>query len=239
MLLKLNYDHALNTGAKGEVNGKKTNFFMVMNVDETNFEQAIDRYGKTKGVVAFNFVGNPTFLQTSPLIGLSEKPILFEQDVSQGVDLVGVQQTMLALPQTIRVVFKLNEDFKDMRFVHSESQKYPNIRFEGGNLVRLAGCKIGAIDPADIPKKIAVSRIDLTPSPQNSAVMAYIHIDDVDTIEFYPFKDVQPKSSRVSKVKTPKTPKEKTSKSSKTSKPKKQLSSLLALTQDVGEFDNF
>lgn len=239
MLLKLNYNHALNTGAKGEVNGKKTNFFMVMNVDETNFEQAIDRFGKTKGVVAFNFVGNPSFLQTSPSIGISEKPILFEQDVSQGVDLVGIQQTMLALPQSIRVVFKLHEDFNDMRFVYSESQKYPNIRFEGGHLVRLAGCKIGAIDPNDIPKKIAVNRIDLTPSPQNSAVMPYIHIDDVDTIEFYQFKDAQTKTPRASKVKTPKTPKEKSSKSTGASKPKKQLSSLLALTQDAGAFDNF
>lgn len=238
MLLKLDYNHALNTGAKGEVNGKKTNFFMVMNVDETNFEQAINRYGKTKGVVAFNFVGQPNFLQTSPLVGMSEKPVLFEQDVTQGVNLAGIQQVMMALPSTVRVVFKLSDEFKDMRFIHSESQKYPNIRFEGGHLVRLAGCKIGAIDPADIPKKIAVSRIDLTPSPQNSAVMAYIHIDDVDTIEFYQYKDVQPKAPRTPKVKTEKTPKDKTPKASKTTKPKKKLSSLLDL-QNIGEFDNF
>lgn len=241
MLLNVNYSDVRETGAKGEVDGKKVNFFMVVNIDEANFAEAVDRLGTTKGVVAFNFIGSPAFLQDSPLVRTVSKPVIVKVQLDT-VNMIDIQQTMIAYPQTVRVVFELPKGFNNMKFIHDESKKYPNIRFEGGNLIRLAGCKIGAIGVDDIPRKIALSRLKLTPAESGEfSAMKLIHIDNVDIVEFYPYRDVKPKSPKAPKLKSAKTPREKGEPKAKTksTKPKKQLSSLLNLQTATDGLDNF
>ena len=244
MLLNVNYSEVRDTGAKGEVDGKKVNFFMVINVDESNIAEAVDRFGSSKGVVAFKFTGAPEFLQDSTLIRSVEKPIILSIELAE-VNIIDIQQTMIKYPQNVRVVFTLPKEFINMRFVHDESKKYPNIRFEGGNLLRLAGCKIGAIGVEDIPRKIPLSRLKLVPTESGEfSAMRVLGMDDVDFVDFYMYREVKPRAPKVAKpkaVKTPKTPKEKaeTKAKPKAAKSKKQLSSLLDLTTSTNGLDNF
>lgn len=242
MLLNVNYSEVKETGAKGEVDGKKVNFYMVVNVDESNFAEAVDRLGTTKGVVAFNFTGTPEFLQDAPIVRSVEKPILLNTEL-ETVNMIDIQQTMIRYPQNVRIVYHLPKDYSNMKFVYDESKKYPNIRFEGGKLLRLAGCKIGALGVEDIPRKISLSKLKLTPTEQTEfSAMPTISIDDVDYVEFYPYKDVKPKAQKVAKPKTPKatkTPKEKTESKPKAKSHKKQLSSLLDLQTSSDGLENF
>lgn len=242
MLLNVNYSEVKDTGAKGEVDGKKVNFFMVVNVDESNLAEAVDRLGTSKGVAAFRYTGAPEFLQDSPLVRTVEKPLILPLTLGV-VNMIDIQQTMIQYPQNVRVVFTLPKEFTDMRFVHDESKKYPNIRFEGGNLLRLAGCKIGAVGVEDIPRKISMSRLKLTPAESGEfSAMRVIDRDDVDFVDFYAYREVKPKAPKapkVSKPKVAKTVKEKSESKPKAPKAKKQLSSLLDLKTSTNGLDNF
>lgn len=233
MLLNIDFSSVENTGVKGEVDGKKVNFYMVINVSERNIIEAQSKYGNSKGVVAFNYTGNPDFLQGNAQLAEITKPLLLNVALEQ-IGIIEIQQTMIKYPQNVRVVFQLPSDFSNMQFIYSESKKYPNIRFEGGRLLRLGGCKIGSVDIEDIPRKIAVSRLKLSPKDETQfSAMRYIKEDDADLLEFYLFKEVKPKSTGTKEVKI-RTPKVKTAtegkpRASKPPKPKKQLSSLLDL----------
>lgn len=238
MLLQVDYKEVQNTGAKGEVDGKRVNFYMIINVDETNFVDAVERFSFTKGVVAFNFVGNPTFLQTESIVRTVEKPILLRIPL-ENVNTIDIQQTMIQYPTNVRIVFVLPKDFKDMRLIYNESQKYANIRFEGGKLIRLIGCKIGAIGVEDIPRKVVLSRVSLTPVGQGDySVMKEVTLDEVDYVEYYQFRESKQKALKMSGVKASSESASKSQAKPK-AKPKKQLTSLFDLTSTSGTFDNF
>lgn len=244
MLLNVNYSEVKDTGAKGEVDGKKVNFFMVVNVDESNLAEAVDRLGSSKGVAAFKYTGAPEFLQSATTVRTIEKPLILSIALDK-VSVIDIQQTMIQYPQNVRIVFTLPKEFSDMRFIHDESKKYPNIRFEGGNLLRLAGCKIGAVGVEDIARKVSMNRLKLTPAESGEfSAMRVIDRDDVDFVDFYAYREAKPRAPKAPKVAKPKAAKAVKDKAegkakTKVTKPKKQLSSLLDLKTSTGGLDNF
>lgn len=220
MLLKLKYDDVKASGARGEVNGKMMNFFMRVQVDELNLVEAMQKFKSNKWVVALDYTGEVGFLKTVEVL---DKTIIVTKEVEK-VDL-NVDFIMSDIDNRVRVVFSLPENYSDMRTIYDYSQKYTNIRFDGGKFIKLDGCNVGAIGVDDIPKKIADSRIAVV-TRGSASVFEEVHIDDVDMVEFYDSKTVSTGRTK------------KKSSNNKTKKPKKQLSSLLSLVNADG-LNNF
>jgi hypothetical protein len=219
MLLKIKYEDVKASGVRGEVNGKAVNFFMRIQVDELNIVEALEKFRGNKWVVSFDYIGEVGFLRT---IDIGSNNVIVTKEIDK-ID-INVDFIMGEIDNRVRVVFNLPDSYSDMRIIYDYSQKYKNIRFDGGRFIRLDGCSIGSIGISDIPKKIAESRLAVA-TEGNASIFANITIDDVDILEFYDSK------SSVSGGK-------KASGGSKTKKPKKQLSSLLSLVNSEG-FNNF
>lgn len=222
MLLKLKFEDITANSARGEVDGKKVNFFMRVRVNESNIVQAIEKLRDNKSVVCFDYVGDINFLKT---IDLGNKPVVVDR-VVETLDM-NIDFMMNELDTRVRINLIVPKDFKDMKAVYTYCQKYPNIRISGGKLLRLNGCNIGAVGKEDIPKKVPDSRIPLVVETEY-CVFRNIDIEEADEVEFYDIKKVsKEKRVRTEKPKTKSKP-----------KPKKQLSSLLSLVS-TGDVDNF
>lgn len=223
MFLKLKYEDVTSTGVRGEVDGKKVNFFMRVEVDELNIQEALTKFKGNKWVVSLEYTGEPSFLRT---LDLGSALVIVTKQV-EAIDM-NVDFIMNEIDPRVRLVLELPESYSDMKAIFEYSQKYPNIRFDGGSFIRLEGCHIGALGKEDVPKKISDSRIPLT-TQGYASVLPTVLIDEADLIEFY-----DAKTSSVEKKGRKQSDKSK----SKSSKPKKQLSSLLSLS-GTGGFGNF
>lgn len=225
MILRLKYDHMTSSAARGEVDGKQVNFYLQVIVDETNIMQAVEKAKSNRWIVALEYVGSPSYLTD---VDLGDQLVIMTHKVDT-ID-VNVDFVLSGIPDKVRVVFELPESYSDMKTIMEYSKKYPNISFEGGTFIRLAGCNLGAVRASDIPKKIAESRIPLT-MKGNASIYPVVYIDDLDAVEFYEHKltilEKRVKSSG-----------SKSSESKKPAKPKKRMSSLIPV-QAIGGMDNF
>jgi hypothetical protein len=213
------------SAARGDVNGKQVNFFLQVIVNETNVVQALERFRGNRWVVALEYVGDPSFLSA---VDVGQQLVLVTR-TADTVDM-NVDFALSGLPATVRVVFELPETYSDMKTILEYSLKYANISFDGGNFIRLDGCKLGAVRASDLPKKVAESRIPLT-TKGSASIYQTLYIDDLDTVEFYESKlTVVEKRVRSSGNKT--------GGQKKSPTPKKKMSSLVPV-QAVGRLDNF
>ncbi|MNL91204.1 hypothetical protein D3C81_09340 [compost metagenome] len=217
MIVNIKYDEVQGTALKGSVNSKQVNLFMRVLVDETNIHEAITKFRECKWVVALDYVGDQEVLRdldTAGVVVLIKKEI---DKLDMNVDFI-----MKSIPNNIRVVFKLPETYCDMQSIVSFSKRYENIRFCGGNFIRLEEAKLGCIGVEDIFKKVAESRIPLV-SQGCACIFNYVNLEDVTNLEFY---EDRGNASSTKVVKERK------------SSPRKVLSSLVALDKKGG-FDNF
>ena len=178
MILNLNYGDMQKTTAKGVVNGKEVKFFLRVFVNELNIQEAVDKLVNNKFVVALEYKGELGFLKTVDTKGM----VVIVKNSVDKVDM-NIDFYMNMVDSNIRMVFKLPDSYSDMRRVKEYSEKYTNIRFCGGNLLRLIGTKIGCIGIDDIPKKISESRIPLVVEKCGCA-MENVSLDEVEDLEF-------------------------------------------------------
>lgn len=222
MLLRLKYDDVKANAAKGEVNGKNVNFFMRVEVDESNIVEAIDRFRGNRYVASLDYVGEEGYLKTIDIEGILVI-------VAKSVDMIdgGTEYYLSELDPRVRPVLKLPRDFSDMKQLFDLSQKFPNVHFCGGHLIKIDGCNIGAITRNDISKKIPDSRIPLV-TEGCACVFQNITIEDADSVEFYEARvsPMERKSRSTSKGK------------SKSSTSRKKVSAILS-TAKTSAFDNF
>jgi hypothetical protein len=221
MILQLKYEDITASGVRGDLNGKNVNFFMRIQVDEINIEEALVKFKGNKWVAAFDYVGEPSFLRT---VDIGDRVVIVTKQVEK-IDM-NVDFLVNDIDKNLRIVLNLPEDYNDMKLIFEYSAKYPNVRFTGGRLLRLDGCSIGSLTRDDLFKKVGENRIPLVLENKPCLFPTY-QIDDLDVVEFYEAKLIGEK-----KVRTPST------KSKQPAKPKKQLSSLLVLSGS-SSMDNF
>lgn len=208
--------------ARGVVNGKQVNFFLRVQVDEMNIVDAIQRFRGNKWVVALDYIGDPGFLQNIDISGVLV--IVIKEVMSiESLD-IDLQFMLSQIDPRVRVVLKLPKDFNNMKVLYDLNQRYPNLHFCGGYLLRIDGCNIGCIGVNDLFKKVPSSRISLI-TEGCGCVLQTVTMDDVGEVEFYYVKPTLKEKIFDS------TPRIRTA-------PKKRVSSLLELSL-AGKLDNF
>lgn len=236
MLLKIHYGDVKDSGIRGLVDGKRTSFYMIVIVDETNIDDAVSRMGRYSSVVAFEYVGNIELIRSRDL---GEKPVYIVRQL-QGLG-ADVDFLMTQVPSNLRCVVEVPSDFTDMREVEKACVKYDNLHVTGGMLLNLPTVRLGGVTEQDLPKKLADSRKPIM-FTQDANVLQTVVLEEVSEVEFFTAKVKAEKKERVPKVKmvrTPKTPKEKSAPKERVTKPKKQLATLMALVGASADEDNF
>lgn len=157
MLAKVRYEDIEGNTLKGIVNGKEETFLMRVIVNKDNIRDAITKYGYYNNVVSFDYYGDVSGLANLPN---TPKSIILHKDMD-GIDEVNLDLFLQSVPYRIKVALKLPITYTDMRTIIEMSEKYKNITFCGGNLIRLPGARIGCIQQEDCNKKISNSKIPL------------------------------------------------------------------------------
>lgn len=208
MILKVPFEQVQNTAARGEVDGKKVNFFLRVGVTESNLEEALKKYTACKTIVGFDYEGSAEALYN---LDLPANRIFVTKEVADlgpGIDFI-----VKAYPDVVRLILKVPDDFVDMRQVGQCCTRFANVRVDGGRLLRLPGVRIGAVDQDDFVKKVPESRV-LLACEGDAGIMRSVDYLDVENLEFYegkisekkvrearPVKDTLGKLERVSQRK--------------------------------------
>ena len=235
MLVRIHADDVKDSGLRGVVDSKKVTFYMIVVVDDSNIDFAIDKFSRYNSVVAFEYVGNVDLLRGKEL---GSKPVYVTrqtEDLGMGVDFIVPQ-----LPLGLRCLLEVPSDFADMREVEKVCNKYDNVYVTGGNFINLPTVRLGAISEVDLPKKIVESKVPVTLQGVTN-IMQTVNFEDVTDVEFFTAKVKVEKKEKVPKVKIQRTPKVKAEKApkEKVQKPKKQLATLLSLVGSTANEDNF
>lgn len=237
MFLKVKYGELASTNIKGVVTGSRaTKLYVVYEVDEKSVEECLRAIQIDSNVVQVVYNGNyeqlRVLMQEPTFLPLVDKRLTYEIEVNS-VD-ENLYLLLQGTPQQLTVVLNLPAYYNNMRELVSLCLKHPNVRINGGNLLRIEGLRVGGIDLENLPKKMNESKIPYVSDGKTGIYTIYTLQDVVD------FEYVKEKEKKVKEIKPklPKevsgtTPKEKTSKP-KVSKRKSAINSLLALQESVG-----
>ena len=121
------------------------------------------------------------------------------------------------LSKHVHILIHLPEGYSNMEYVKGMCTKFSNVRFTGGMLLALEGCKLGVIENDDLPRKVADAKLPLVYEGEQSVDIVTNYLD-MENISWTNSKGVSAKT----KESTDKPTKEKAVKPKKESKPTKK-----------------
>lgn len=154
MIVSIPYEQVKGNNLNGVYEDKEYSFYMRIGVNEDNVIEAISQWGTSRNVIAFDYDGDLSKLASLPSIS---KAIIIHKKIDLSV--INIEMYLVTVPKTVRVVLELEDNYSDMRTLKHLSSKYPQVRFCGGNVIRLNGVNLGCILQDDLPKKVAASKI--------------------------------------------------------------------------------
>lgn len=233
MILHLKYeDIPANANAvRGEVNGKVVNFYFRIKVNPSNIAEAVSRFRGNKYLAALDYEGDLAVLRTLDLSGV---PVMVVKEVDSLDDTLDF--LFSEVDSHVRVVLKLPSTFTDMQAVYNYSQRYENVRFCGGTLLRLEGCKVGCFGLEDLTKRFSNSRLSVIAEGCGCPVRN-VALDEVGLLEFYELPVKVTKRKTESKV-VAKSDKEAGSGKPKSAKSRHRFAAFIPV-DSIGSTNNF
>lgn len=197
MIVRIEYQNTI-SAIKTKYKGKEKSHYIRFVVDEYSIQSALERVRDNKWVVALDYEGDISYLNNVKY-DVNDKPVIIFKQLDEISELT-IKSIMRRIPLWVRVAIKTPEDFNNMRVIFDLSKKYPNIRFCGGNFLRLGGCNVGCIGREDIPRKVAESKIDYYTKGCN-CIIKTLNIEDIEGYEFiYSSEEDKLKSIKDEKV---------------------------------------
>lgn len=243
MLLTLTYDEVKDGTVKGIKDGRNVLLSMIVQADSQTMDFALSKFRGNKNVVAIQYTGDMSDL---PAFAIEEDcPKVFVAIPVPKLEEY-VDAYMARLDKRAYAVFEVPETYFDLRMAEYFCQKYPNLRVTGGNFYNITTVRLGYVDPAWIPRKIADSRVAKIAQGKRNLVTTYT-IGELDEVIFSPLKvsiplvrggkaPSVPKAPKAPRVpKDPKPPREKKQRESAKPKAKTSLVSLFGGQQNDGD----
>ncbi len=154
IIVDLDYTEAQQYAGRGlsaKYNGKKHRVYIKLRCDDTNIKDGVSFASRDKGVLLVEYQAH----QLGVVSGLeipSNVNVVIRQDFGNNIEEAGVSAFASQAVDGMECVIHLPDDFDDIRFVYDMCMKYSNIRFLGGNLFRLDGCRLGYFDEGLLEK---------------------------------------------------------------------------------------
>lgn len=153
LLVKSCFDTASKFQGKGvttKIGKKKHQVYFKVYCDDTSVVQAIDLACKSSNIVMLEYQGNPSELE-----GIDTKGVYIAvvHDFGMDISLKDIEMVKSEIPDGVTFIVKLPNEFNDMQFIMEVNSIYKDIRFCGGTMFCLEGCKLGCCGKDILDKK--------------------------------------------------------------------------------------
>lgn len=146
VIVKANYEIA-NEYANGRVTtkigNKKHQVFFKVSCDDYSLNSCIELAKKSNNIIMLEYEGlpvAPSFVALTQPIGVY---IGYKTEVGMDISEDDIIRILNDTPLGVTPIIKLPDEYKDIRFVYDMCQKYDRIRFCGGLMFNLEGCRLG------------------------------------------------------------------------------------------------
>lgn len=127
-----------------KIEKKNHNVFFRLVIDSETYSEGISMFETNLDVLSVQYAGIVTSLDTvARLANMRGVAIDVEHEFLDTVteeDVYGLAEETIS---GVTVLIKLPETYCDMEFIYNMSQAYKNVRFCGGNLFTIEGCRLG------------------------------------------------------------------------------------------------
>lgn len=126
-------------------NGKKHKVYLKVICDDFSLSECIELAKSSKNILMLEYQGMETFPMYTQL--KKDVGVYIGRVTDMGNNIS--DEDLLALindtPEGVVPIVRLPDDFKNLRVVSNLSEKFPTVRFCGGNLFSVKGVKVGAV----------------------------------------------------------------------------------------------
>ena len=195
-----------------KIGNKKNQVLFRVVVDDFSLVDAL-AYAKTdKNIVMLEYQGSHQYLSTiaESYNGAPDLPyMVVHESVGHNIDEEVLNSVLASFPQWCSVVIKLPNDYSNMEFIYNMSQKYPRVRFCGGYVFEIDGCRLGCCG-RDIFEKTGVKYSNNDMIKEGcSCCVSTVQFEDVTLdVSSKPERVSKSTSSKASKTPTVKKPKQ-------------------------------
>lgn len=134
---------------------KDESVVFTVSADASNISEVLESVKGSKNVIAIEYFGNPLEQGSLKDLDLSEVYTYCVVNIGDAFTEDDVQ-LYAGINPNLHIVFKVSDDFVDLREVWTYSSKYDNIRVSGGDLINLKGINWGTI-PYNVYQKKGIS----------------------------------------------------------------------------------
>lgn len=165
-----------------------------LEADDYTIEDALNEFKENKNVAVIDYVGNMSKLESLDSSAFESVYIVYKH-VLEEVTENDVAEAVHSTPIGVVCMCELPEDFNDMKFVYDMCIKYPSVRFCGGYLFRLEGCRIGYCAKDTLDENINVKSEKYIASG-DGCIFQYVDLDTVELELKQPSMKSKKKSSK-------------------------------------------
>lgn len=124
---------------------KKHKVYFRLCCDDFTLKDSIDLARVSKNVLMLNYIGSHTNDDYLSLTESSGTYIGRVYEFGNNITEEDIKGVLDETPEGVVPIIQLQSDFTDLRFVWCMSTKYERLRFTGGKLFCIDGCRIGSI----------------------------------------------------------------------------------------------
>lgn len=153
LLVKTGYEVASKFRGKNvvtKIGNKKHQVYFKLYCDDMDIADCIKLYKENSNIVMLEYQGTDLGLMGVDLKGVYITKIFdFGTNISEN----DITDTIKYLQEGLTAIIRVPQEYKDMKFIYDMSNKYSNIRFCGGTVFCLDGCKLGCCGRDILDKK--------------------------------------------------------------------------------------
>ena len=153
VLVKVGYETAERFKGKGvstKLGNKKHQVYFKLYCDDSNLAECVELAKTSGNIVMLEYQGLPTSFE-----GVNTGGVYITKVHEYGMNLCedDIKDAISTTPEGVTTVIKLPLEYNDMRFIYNMSQKYTNVRFCGGTVFCIEGCRLGCCGRDILDKK--------------------------------------------------------------------------------------
>jgi hypothetical protein len=220
VIVKVNQETASqlrNGNCYAVVGKKKTPALLYIEADDYTIVDAIEEFKANKNVGVVEHMGTHNKLSSLSSEIFRGAYTILTHELSTVTE-EEVEKAVASTPAGVACMCKLPDDFCDMRFIRAMCDKFLNLRFCGGYLFRLDGCRLGYIAKDTLSDAINV-KTDKLIATNSGCIMNYVDYEAVSLELKAPTKS---KSKATNASKASKSTKATSTSSTKAQKPKQK-----------------
>lgn len=126
-------------------NNKKHKVYLKLHCDDSNLQDGIELAKQSKNILMVSYQGGGSWGEYGFLSGLRGVYVGYSMDFGVDVSEADIERAVEGIPESVTPVINLPKSFTDIEFLWRVSQKYPRLRFSGGQLFAVEGVNVGEI----------------------------------------------------------------------------------------------